>query len=221
MQPSQRIPVLLVCGPLGSGKSTAIARALCEDARADTLVIVNEFGVVDIPHDLLAASGDETSLGATGCLCCTIRGNLVDTLADALAQVASGRLGAFARVIVETSSEADPGAIARFLAGDAPTMASYRVAGIVTAVDATIPLATTDRALAQLLAADRLLITKRDLVGRDVVCALERHLAALNPLARVDSDAPLLRETEEGNGETLIRDLVLAFEPQHLARLVG
>lgn len=183
-----RIPVTLVTGFLGSGKTTLIRQLLRQPEFENTLVIINEFGEAGIDHDLIEASSDDTVLLANGCLCCTIRGNLVDTLLDVRKQVAEGRLRDFDRVVVETSGVADPVALLGFLLGEAAVMAAYEIEGVVTtceAVNGAETLASQPEAALQASVADRLLITKSDLVGENVLGDLEGRLRALNPRARI------------------------------------
>lgn len=183
-----RIPITLVTGFLGSGKTTLVAHLLTQPALQGTLVVVNEFGEVGIDHDLLEASSDDTILLANGCLCCTIRGNLVDTLLNVRAQVAEGRLRDFDRVIVETSGVADPAPLLGFLLGTQAVMAQYRLERVVTVCDAMAGLQTLSRqpeATAQVLVADRLVISKSDIVTDDTVSVLADRLRRLNPEAPI------------------------------------
>jgi len=182
------IPVSLVTGFLGSGKTTLIARLLRDPCLAGTLVIVNEFGEVGIDHDLLEASSDDTILLANGCLCCTIRGNLVDTLLDVMAQRTEGRLRDFDRVVVETSGVVDPAPVLAFLFGDARIAKTYRPGAVVATVDALAGAALLDRhpeAVSQAVLADRLLITKPDLAPAGTAAALATRLRRLNPEAPI------------------------------------
>lgn len=176
-----RIPVVVVTGFLGSGKTTLIAAALRDPAFDRALVVVNEFGEVGIDHDLLESSSEDTILLANGCLCCTIRGNLVDTLASALAQVAEGRLRRFDRVIVETSGLADPAPFLAFLLQDASFGARFALAGVVTLCDAGAPetLARFPEAASQVRMADRVLLTKTDIASADVAAATRAAIEAL------------------------------------------
>jgi G3E family GTPase len=204
-----RIPLTLVTGFLGSGKTTLIARLLSRPGFAATLVVVNEFGEVGIDHDLLEASSDDTILLANGCLCCTIRGNLVDTLLDVDAQVAGGRLRAFDRVVVETSGVADPAPLLAFLLGAAGVMARYRLEGVLATCDAVSGPATLARqpeAAGQARVADRLLVTKSDLVDPAALAAVTATLRRLNPVAEI---VPVVR------GEI---DPALLFGPAPLGR---
>ncbi|WP_431280669.1 CobW family GTP-binding protein [Humitalea sp. 24SJ18S-53] len=178
------IPVTLVTGFLGSGKTTLVAHLLAQPGMAGTLVVVNEFGEVGIDHDLLEASSDDTILLANGCLCCTIRGNLVDTLLDVAAQREAGRLRAFDRVVVETSGVADPAPLIGFLLSQQAVTDRYHLAGVVTTVDAVAGRATLARqpeAASQVAAADLLVLTKSDLVPAADAAALESLLHGLNP----------------------------------------
>lgn len=183
-----RIPVTLITGFLGSGKTTLLQQLLQQPGFSNTLVVVNEFGEAGIDHDLLEASSDDTVLLANGCLCCTIRGNLVDTLLDVQAQVAQGRLRAFDRVVVETSGLADPAALLGFVLAEEPVMARYRLDGVVTTVDAVAGDDTLSRhpeADAQARMANRLLLTKTDLATSAQAEALAERLRALNPAAPI------------------------------------
>lgn len=183
-----RIPVTIVTGFLGSGKTTLIAHLLEDPALAGALVIVNEFGEVGIDHDLIEASSDDTLLLANGCLCCSIRGNLVDTLGDVIAQREDGRLRAFDRVLVETSGLADPAPLLAFLLGEPSVTARYRIEGVVAVCAALGGIATIERheeAASQVRVADRLAITKCDMAEPEAEAALRARLRSLNPLAPI------------------------------------
>jgi G3E family GTPase len=183
-----RIPVVVVTGFLGSGKTTLIAAALRDRAFDRALVVVNEFGEVGIDHDLLESSSEDTILLANGCLCCTIRGNLVDTLASALAQVDEGRLRRFDRVIVETSGLADPAPFLAFLHQEPSFGARFALAGVVTLCDASAPqtLARFSEAASQVRMADRVLLTKTDIATPEAVAATRAAIDALGADALVE-----------------------------------
>lgn len=202
------IPVTLVTGFLGSGKTTLVAHLLAQPGMAGTLVIVNEFGEVGIDHDLLEASSDDTILLANGCLCCTIRGNLVDTLLDVLAQRDAGRLRDFDRVVVETSGVADPAPLLGFLLAQPAITDRYALAGVVATVDAVAgpdTLARQREAASQVAVADLLLLTKSDLVPPGRAAAIEAFLLAVNPAATIRRvlhgalDAPTLLGLRPGD----------------------
>lgn len=179
-----RIPVVFVTGFLGSGKTTLIANILGQPGFNGTLVVVNEFGEVGIDHDLLEASSEDVVLLANGCLCCTIRGNLVDTLLDALDQVGGYRLRRFDRVVVETSGLADPAPVLGFLLGDVRWQARFKLAGVVTVCDGAAGVDALDRfpeAASQVRHADRIVITKGDIASTGMLDALVARLHRLNP----------------------------------------
>jgi G3E family GTPase len=183
-----RIPLTIVTGFLGSGKTTLLQQLLQQPGFGNALIVLNEFGEAGIDHDLLEASSDDTVLLANGCLCCTIRGNLVDTLLDVQAQVAQGRLRAFDRVVVETSGVADPAALLGFVLAEESVSAHYRLDGVITTVDAMTGAETLARhpeAVAQAQIADRLLLTKTDLATPAQAEALAAQLRALNPAAPI------------------------------------
>jgi G3E family GTPase len=201
------IPVSLVTGFLGSGKTTLISALLRQPGMEGALVIVNEFGEVGIDHDLLEASSDDTILLANGCLCCTIRGNLVDTLLDVQAQVAEGRLRAFDRVVVETSGVADPGPLIAFAFGDPRILAAYQLGRVIVTVDAAAGVAALERhaeAMNQVALADLLLVTKPDLAepgplmerlrqlnaAAEIVSAVEGQGIPASALARASRHVP-------------------------------
>ncbi|OWT69159.1 MULTISPECIES: GTP-binding protein [unclassified Achromobacter] len=160
-----RLPVIVVSGFLGSGKTTLLKRVLATPALAGSMLIVNEFGEVGIDHHLLERSDEETVLLDNGCMCCQLRSDLQTLLVDLSMRRRRGEIPSFERVIIETSGLADPGPIAQTLYGDAPLARQYRLAHVVTLVDAAHPeargaaLQTAER---QAAAADLILITKTD-----------------------------------------------------------
>ena len=179
MPPHAIIPVAIVTGFLGSGKTTLISRILRDPAFARTAVIVNEFGEIGLDHELIASS-DETLLAlTTGCLCCAVRSDLVATLLDL-----QRRSDAYDRVLIETSGLADPAPILHALMTDRDVAQHHVLAGVVTVVDAVHGEATLDRhpeALRQVALADTLLLSKTDIT--EPSAALRTRLAALNPQA--------------------------------------
>ena len=180
------IPVAIVTGFLGSGKTTLIGRILRDPAFARTAVIVNEFGEIGLDHELIASS-DETLLAlTTGCLCCAIRSDLVATLLDLQRRREAGEI-AYDRVLIETSGLADPAPILHALMTDGDIMRQHVIDGVVTVVDTlhgVTALARHPEARRQVALADRLLMSKTDVAEPSV--ALRDHLAALNPGAPMD-----------------------------------
>jgi G3E family GTPase len=170
-----RLPVTVVTGFLGSGKTTLIGRLLAHPGMNRAAVIVNEFGEVGIDHDLIAASSENVALLSNGCLCCVVRTDLQETLRTLFAQRRAGEVIDFDRVLVETSGLADPAPVIQTLATDTMLAAHYRLDGVVTLVDAVNGPGQLDReaeAVKQAALADRLLITKTDLAD---ATALREH----------------------------------------------
>lgn len=179
------IPVTVITGFLGSGKTTILARLLRDPRFADTAVIVNEFGEVGLDHTLLEKA-DETIVDLScGCVCCTIRGDLMTTLNDLWERRAAGEIPAFRRVVLETTGLADPAPIIHTLMQELTVFAHYRLARVVTAIDAVNGMGTLDtqpEAIKQAAVADTLLITKTDIANDPAaVTALQDRLAAINP----------------------------------------
>jgi G3E family GTPase len=180
-----RLPVTVVTGFLGSGKTTLIRRLLAHPGMNRAAVIVNEFGEVGIDHDLIAASSENVALLSNGCLCCVVRTDLQETLRTLFAQRRAGEVIDFDRVLVETSGLADPAPVIQTLASDTLLAAHYRLDGVVTLVDAVNGPGQLDReaeAVKQAVLADRLLITKTDLAPG---APLRERLHALNPRADI------------------------------------
>jgi G3E family GTPase len=182
------IPVAVLTGFLGSGKTTLLARLLRHPDFARTAVIINEFGEVGLDHDLIETSEESFVTLQTGCLCCTVRGDLARTLADILQRRDRGEVTAFERVVIETSGLADPAPILHALMSDAGLAERLALAGVVVTVDAVNGLDTLRRcpeSVKQVAVADRLILTKSDLLDGGAE-PLRAHLAALNPSASLE-----------------------------------
>ncbi|TCM48645.1 G3E family GTPase [Rhizobium sp. PP-F2F-G48] len=188
------VPVSILTGFLGAGKTTLLNRLLKDPDLADTAVIINEFGDVSLDHLLVEASGDGVIELADGCLCCTVRGELVDTLADLMDRMQTGKIRPLKRVVIETTGLADPAPVMQSVMGHPTLQQSYRLDGVVTVVDAVNGLSTLDHhveAVKQVAVADRLVLTKATLGSPAGVAALRARLADLNPRAPViDGDLP-------------------------------
>jgi G3E family GTPase len=181
------IPVAVLTGFLGSGKTTLLGRLLRSPQFARTAVIINEFGDVGLDHELIETSEESFVELQTGCLCCTIRGDLALTLADLLARRDAGAVTPFERVVIETSGLADPAPILHALMSDAGLSERLSLAGVATTVDAVNGLATLARqpeSVKQVAVADRLVLTKTDLAAAEPRELVDR-LTALNPAARM------------------------------------
>ena len=181
------IPVTVLTGFLGSGKTTILSRILRQPIFTNTAVIVNEFGEVGLDH-LLVESSDENIVDLScGCICCTIRGDLMATLIDLYDRREAGEIGRFERVVVETTGLADPAPIIQTMMQEPLVFKHYRLARIVTAVDAVNAMTTFDRqpeAIKQAAVADALLVTKTDMANEKLaLTALDTRLRQLNPSA--------------------------------------
>jgi G3E family GTPase len=182
------IPVSIVTGFLGSGKTTLLNRLLKEPELKDTAVIINEFGDVGIDHLLVEQSGDGIIELSDGCLCCTVRGELVDTLSDLIDRAQTGRIATLARVVIETTGLADPAPVLSAIMGHPVLVQAFRLDGVVTVVDAVNGMATLDaheEAVKQVAVADRIVLTKTDLLEGQSSAALEIRLKSLNPGASI------------------------------------
>jgi len=183
-----RIPVSIITGFLGSGKTTVLARLLQHPAMGDAAVIINEFGEIGLDHHLVSSSRDDVMVMSSGCLCCTIRTDLVDTLRSLHARRERGEVSAFRRVLVETTGLADPAPILHTLMNDPLVIRQYVLDGVITTVDSLHGLRQLDEhmeSLKQAAVADRLLLTKVDIAPADEVARLRERLLRLNPGARL------------------------------------
>mgnify|MGYP001172798187 CR=1 FL=1 len=182
------IAVSIVTGFLGAGKTTLLNRLLKEPALADTAVIINEFGEVSIDHLLVEQASDGVIELSDGCLCCTVRGELVDTLADLVDRLQTGRIARLSRVVVETTGLADPAPVLQSIMGHPALVQAFRLDGVVTLVDAVNGEATLDahvEAVKQAAVADRLVLTKAELTSPEEVERLKARLRLVNPGARI------------------------------------
>ncbi|WP_373502499.1 GTP-binding protein [Aestuariivirga sp.] len=186
------IPVAILTGFLGAGKTTLLNFLLKDPFLANAAVIINEFGDVGIDHLLVERADENVIEMASGCLCCTIRGDLIDTIHDLLARRGRGEIKRFDRIVIETTGLADPAPVLHAVMSEPGLLAACRLEGVITVVDAFNGMATLDahmEAVKQVAVADRIVLTKVDLLegreGEDMLFAIIGRLRKLNPAARL------------------------------------
>jgi G3E family GTPase len=184
------IPVNLITGFLGSGKTTLLQRLLADPALADTAVLINEFGEVGLDHHLLERIDETMVLLKSGCLCCTIRGELSEAIKELYSKRERGLVPSFRRLVVESTGLADPFPILSTVQADPVLRHHFRLGNVITTVDAVNGLGRPE-SIKQVAVADRLVLTKTDIADAAAVEALIAELRILNP------DAPLLIAAEE------------------------
>jgi len=190
-------PVTLLTGFLGSGKTTLLRRLLADPALADTAVLINEFGEIGLDHHLLERIDDRTVLLASGCLCCTVRGELADAVRDLHSRRERGSIPPFRRLVIESTGLADPFPVLTTFHADPVLKHHFRMVGVVTTVDAVNGAATLARhaeSVKQVAVADRIVLTKTDIATSAASASLARRVRALNPAAtfsRADDAAHL------------------------------
>ena len=183
-------PVNLLTGSLGSGKTTLLRRLLADPALSGTAVLINEFGEVGLDHHLIERIDETVVLLRSGCLCCTIRGELALAIRDLHSRRERGLLPAFGRLVVESTGLADPFPILSTLKADPVLRHHFRAGAVVTTVDAVNGRSQIRRYLEsvrQVAVADRLVLTKTDLAGADTIARLLAQVRQINP------DAPMIR----------------------------
>jgi G3E family GTPase len=178
------IPVTLITGFLGSGKTTLITQLLRHPGMNRVAVVINEVGEIGIDHDLVTMSSENISLLANGCICCSVRTDLQETLRELFAARHVGQMLEFDRVIIETTGLADPAPVVQTLSSDTLLAAHFRLDGVVTLVDAfngSNQLVSQPEAVKQIALADRIILTKTDLVSTDQVQELKTSIWAMRP----------------------------------------
>jgi len=180
---TDKIPVTVLTGYLGAGKTTLLNRILSEDHGKRYAVIVNEFGEVGIDNDLIVGADEEVFEMNNGCVCCTVRGDLIRVLSGLMK-----RKGKFDAIIVETTGLADPGPVAQTFFVDDDVRAKAQLDSVTTVVDAKhlpLRLADSQEAVEQIAFADQIILNKTDLVTPAELAAVEAQIRRINPLAPI------------------------------------
>jgi G3E family GTPase len=219
-----RIPVTVLTGYLGAGKTTLLNRILSEDHGRRYAVIVNEFGEIGIDGDLIASGDEELFEMNNGCICCTVRGDLIRTLHGLLQRGGAGAKP-FDAVIVETTGLADPGPVAQTFFVDPVLQQHLVLDSITTVVDArhiALRLDDSREAAEQIAFADQIVLNKTDLVSEAELASLEARLRRINPLAPIHQTqrarVPLDKILSRGGFDL---DRIVSLEPQFLQRVGG
>jgi len=193
---TERCPVTLLTGFLGSGKTTVLNHLMQQPSLERTLVLINEFGEIGLDHDLVTSAKDDVVVQvSSGCLCCTIRGDLARTLAEAPGRFARGGEVWFDRVIIESTGLADPAPIMHTLMSEPSVAKRYELSAVITTVDAingTDTLTRQFESVKQAAVADRLLLTKTDLADPEHIEALKAKLHSTTtdePIETVENGA--------------------------------
>ena len=186
--PEEPLAVSVLTGFLGSGKTTLLRHLLDHPAMEETAVIVNEFGEIGLDHLLVEQASEDTVLLNSGCLCCTVRGDLVAGMRDLFRRRLKREVPPFKRLVIETTGLADPAPILQTLMTDPLLSNRFRLDGVITTVDAVNGAATLDsqqESVKQAAVADRILLTKSDIAADKQRQDLTQRLQGLNPAAPI------------------------------------
>lgn len=186
--PLDRMPVSILTGFLGSGKTTLLKALLAHPGMNRVAVIINEFGEIGLDHTLIEKVDEDAVLLNSGCLCCTVRGDLLDTLKSLYKRRAKGEIAPFDRIVIETTGLADPAPILHTMMSDGFLVTRFTLDGVIAVVDAVNAPWQLDQqfeSVKQVAVADRIVLSKTDLAPAAAVAALEERLFAINPAAPV------------------------------------
>lgn len=187
-QIDSRIPINIITGFLGSGKTTLLNKWVNTDEFKDTLVLINEFGDVGLDHELVQAVDDTVVLLGSGCICCTLQGELIQSLATNLIKSQEGQIPKFSRVLIETTGLADPAGVISTLNNDDFCLSNFRYDGTVTVLDGQFVRQQLEKqyeAVKQMALADIILISKTDMIDSDEIEAIYEIAGKINHSAKI------------------------------------
>ena len=220
-----KTPVTVLTGYLGAGKTTLLNRILTEDHGRRYAVIVNEFGEIGIDNDLIVDADEEVFEMNNGCVCCTVRGDLIRILSGLMRRQAAKGRGGFDAIVVETTGLADPGPVAQTFFVDEDVRARTQLDSVTTVVDAKhvlLRIADSKEAREQIAFADQIVLNKADLVSEGELTAVEARLKRLNPLAPIHratkADVPLDMILGRGGFDL---ERIMDIEPEFLSPAHG
>ena len=208
-----RLPIHVITGFLGSGKTTLLNQLIPQAGMQRTAIIVNEFGEIGIDHLLIKTTTEDIMMLEGGCLCCSVRSDLVNTLEDLFNRRVQQKIPEFEQVLIETSGLADPAPILRTLLNDSFIAAHYRLALVITTIDAVYgseQLSKYDESVKQAALANHLILTKIDIANTTTLAALKQRLHHCNPTALLHElnlneqqfNADVLNKTDHYNFHT-------------------
>lgn len=215
-------PVNLLTGFLGSGKTTLLQRLLADPALADCAVLINEFGEIGLDHHLLERIDDTMVLLQSGCVCCTIRGELSDAIRDLHERRARGEIPPFQRLVIESTGLADPFPILSTVHSDPVLRHHFRLGNVIATIDAVNAAGQLDaqeECARQIAVADRLILTKTDIAAADAVERLLARIKAINPAAPLwrSAETPLSAEALLSQDDAALHHEALPVPPAHHA----
>jgi G3E family GTPase len=185
---SEKIPISVITGFLGSGKTTLLNKLLKQPSLQNTAIIVNEFGAVSFDHLLVRSATEDIVVMNSGCICCTVRGDLAKTLQELFLKRTHLEIPEFTRVIIETTGLADPAPIIHTLLTDVILQTYYCLDSVVTTIDSVYgleQLGDYEETVKQAAVADRLILTKTEITPAEKIELLKRHLERINPAAPI------------------------------------
>ena len=188
MNQINQIPVTVITGFLGSGKTTLLSSILKKKEMQKTAVIINEFGEIGLDHALIEHTDENIVELQSGCICCTIQGDLNKTLVDLFDKMMNGKVSSFKRILIETTGLANPVPIIHTLMSSIELIRIYSLDGVITVVDSINGEKTLDlheESLKQLALAEKIILSKTDIVDKDEIKSLVYRIKEINPVSQI------------------------------------